>query len=160
TASWCCPAARWCPMARRFKPAVRVAGAERSDAPDYPQGPGFHSVQPRPHGELTNYPRGGLHCCSRSPRSGWIAMKPTLLSLALVGVAAALALAGQPAAPHWAFQPVKRPHVPRVKNAAWVHNPIDAFIAAAHEAKGLTPAPEAPRRTLIRRLSFDLIGLP
>jgi hypothetical protein len=61
---------------------------------------------------------------------------------------------------HWAFRPVTTPAVPRVRNAAWVRNPIDAFIAARHEAKGLTPAPEASRRVLIRRLSFDLTGLP
>ncbi len=61
---------------------------------------------------------------------------------------------------HWAFQPLQRPVVPRVKNAGWVRNPIDAFIAAGHEAKGLTPAPAASRRTLVRRLSLDLLGLP
>jgi hypothetical protein len=61
---------------------------------------------------------------------------------------------------HWAFRPVAAPPVPRVKNAAWVRNPIDAFIAARHEASGLTPAPPASRRVLIRRLSFDLTGLP
>jgi mono/diheme cytochrome c family protein len=63
-------------------------------------------------------------------------------------------------AKHWAFQPVVRPPVPPVKNAAWVRNPIDAFIAARLEAKGLTPAPTATPRVLIRRLAFDLTGLP
>ena len=61
---------------------------------------------------------------------------------------------------HWAFRPVQPPAVPRVKNVAWLCNPIDAFIAARHEAKGLVPAPEAPPRVLIRRLSYDLTGLP
>ncbi len=61
---------------------------------------------------------------------------------------------------HWAFQPIKRPAVPRVKNADWVRNPIDAFIAAGHEAQQLTPAAEASPRALLRRLSFDLTGLP
>ncbi|HEX8200823.1 MAG TPA: DUF1549 and DUF1553 domain-containing protein, partial [Isosphaeraceae bacterium] len=61
---------------------------------------------------------------------------------------------------HWAFQPVTVPAVPRVHNSGWARNPIDAFIAARHEFAGLTPAPEAPRRTLIRRLAFDLTGLP
>jgi hypothetical protein len=61
---------------------------------------------------------------------------------------------------HWAFQPVKAPTVPWVKNAGWVRNPIDAFIAARHEARGLVPAPEAERRVLVRRLFLDLIGLP
>jgi hypothetical protein len=61
---------------------------------------------------------------------------------------------------HWAFRPVERPTVPRTKNAVWVRNPIDAFIAARQEAKGLVPAAEAPRHVLIRRLSLDLTGLP
>jgi hypothetical protein len=61
---------------------------------------------------------------------------------------------------HWAFRPVERPAVPRVQNSAWVRNPIDAFIAARHEAKGLVPTAEAPPRVLIRRLSLDLTGLP
>jgi len=61
---------------------------------------------------------------------------------------------------HWAFQPVRRPAPPAVKNMAWVKSPIDAFILAELEKKGLTPAPPADRRTLIRRATFDLTGLP
>src|SRR6266545_6706324 len=60
----------------------------------------------------------------------------------------------------WAYQTPVRPPLPRVQHSAWVRNPIDAFIAARLEAKGLRPAPEADRQTLIRRVSFDLIGLP
>ncbi|MCI0459435.1 MAG: DUF1553 domain-containing protein [Gemmataceae bacterium] len=60
----------------------------------------------------------------------------------------------------WAYQAPVRPSVPRVQNAAWVRNPIDAFIAARHEAKGLRPASEANRTALIRRVTFDLTGLP
>jgi hypothetical protein len=58
------------------------------------------------------------------------------------------------------FDVVKRPAAPKVKNAAWVRNPIDTFIAAEHEAYGLTPRPEAPREVLLRRVYLDLIGLP
>ncbi len=61
---------------------------------------------------------------------------------------------------HWAFQPVKRPEAPAVGNRNWVRNPIDNFILARLEAEGIEPSPEAGRVTLIRRLSFDLIGLP
>ena len=60
----------------------------------------------------------------------------------------------------WAFQPVKRSAVPSVKNSAWVKNPIDAFLLARLEPKGLKPAPPADKRTLIRRAAFDLTGLP
>jgi Protein of unknown function (DUF1553)/Protein of unknown function (DUF1549) len=58
------------------------------------------------------------------------------------------------------FERVKRPTVPVVRNGAWVRNPVDAFIAAEHERRGLKPRPEASRAILLRRVYFDLIGLP
>ncbi|MFO0889364.1 MAG: DUF1549 domain-containing protein [Isosphaeraceae bacterium] len=61
---------------------------------------------------------------------------------------------------HWAFRPIARPEVPRVAARDWVRNPIDAFVAARRQAAGIGPAAEADRNTLIRRLSFDLTGLP
>ncbi|MCC2671083.1 MAG: Planctomycete cytochrome, partial [Armatimonadetes bacterium] len=60
----------------------------------------------------------------------------------------------------WAYQPVKDPALPAVKNRAWIKNPIDAFVLARLEAKGLKPAPQTDARTLIRRVTFDLTGLP
>ena len=62
----------------------------------------------------------------------------------------------------WALQPLKRPAVPRIPASAagWPGNPIDAFVLAKLGEKGLAHSPEANRRTLIRRLSFDLVGLP
>jgi hypothetical protein len=60
----------------------------------------------------------------------------------------------------WSLKPVVRPDVPAVKDARKVRNPIDAFLLARLEAAGLTFTPEADRRTLIRRLTFDLHGLP
>jgi hypothetical protein len=68
--------------------------------------------------------------------------------------------AGAEYQPHWSFIPPKRPEPPAVKGASWVRNPIDSFILAELEKRGLNPAPEADRRTLARRLSLDLIGLP
>ncbi|MCW3100629.1 MAG: Protein of unknown function (DUF1553)/Protein of unknown function (DUF1549)/Planctomycete [Chthonomonadaceae bacterium] len=61
---------------------------------------------------------------------------------------------------HWAYIAPKRAPLPAVKNAAWVRNPIDRFILAKLEQSGLKPAPEADRRTLARRVSLDLTGLP
>jgi len=61
---------------------------------------------------------------------------------------------------HWSFIAPQRPEPPQVKNSAWVKNPIDNFILAKLEEKGLAPASEADRRTLARRLSLDLTGLP
>jgi hypothetical protein len=61
---------------------------------------------------------------------------------------------------HWAYQPIRDPMPPTVKNRVWVKSPIDAFIAAKLEEKGIAPSPIADPRTLLRRLYFDLIGLP
>ena len=61
---------------------------------------------------------------------------------------------------YWAFQPVQKPALPRVTRTAWVRTPIDAFILARLEREGIEPAPEASKPDLIRRVSFDLTGLP
>ena len=61
---------------------------------------------------------------------------------------------------HWSFEPVDRPELPKVENASWPRNGIDHFILERIEEEGLAPSPEADRRTLIRRLSLDLNGLP
>lgn len=68
--------------------------------------------------------------------------------------------AGAEYQPHWSLIAPARPAVPQVKDSAWVRTPIDAFVLARLEAMGLSPAPEADRRTLARRLSLDLTGLP
>ncbi|HMC65486.1 MAG TPA: DUF1549 domain-containing protein [Gemmataceae bacterium] len=60
----------------------------------------------------------------------------------------------------WAFQPPAKPPLPTVKHVAWIKSPIDEFILAALEQKGLQPAPPAEKRVLIRRATFDLTGLP
>ncbi|HEX3147709.1 MAG TPA: PSD1 and planctomycete cytochrome C domain-containing protein [Gemmataceae bacterium] len=61
---------------------------------------------------------------------------------------------------HWAYVKPVRVAIPDVKNKTWVRNAVDAFIAQGQEAHGFQPAAEADKITLIRRLSFDLIGLP
>lgn len=63
-------------------------------------------------------------------------------------------------AKHWAFQPVQKPAPPKVKKSGWVQTPVDNFVLAKLEERKLKPAPAADRRTLIRRLNYDLIGLP
>jgi mono/diheme cytochrome c family protein len=62
----------------------------------------------------------------------------------------------------WSLRPLVRPGLPRLtaSDARWVRTPIDAFVIAKLREKGMTPAPEADRRTLVRRLYFDLVGLP
>lgn len=61
---------------------------------------------------------------------------------------------------YWAYKPVKRLDPPKVKNSAWVRNPIDAFILEKLEAKGLAPNAPADKIALIRRVTYDLTGLP
>ncbi len=62
--------------------------------------------------------------------------------------------------PHWAFMKPERPEVPTVEGGDRVNNPIDAFILSKLKSEGIEPNPEADPRTLLRRLSLDLIGLP
>src|SRR4051812_18079217 len=61
---------------------------------------------------------------------------------------------------HWAFQPMADPSVPAVRDTAWPRTPLDRFILADLEARGLQPAPAADKRTLLRRATLDLTGLP
>jgi len=61
---------------------------------------------------------------------------------------------------HWSYVPVQRPDIPQVSRPGSVRNPIDAFVWARLELEKITPAPEADRPTLIRRLCLDLLGLP
>lgn len=61
---------------------------------------------------------------------------------------------------HWSFQPIGRPAPPRTRNETWGRNAIDRFVLARLEREGIEPSPETDRRTLIRRVSFDLTGLP
>ena len=61
---------------------------------------------------------------------------------------------------HWAFKPVRQPPVPAVKDEGWGRSPVDAFVFAKLAENGLKPSPRADKRTLLRRATFDLIGLP
>jgi len=61
---------------------------------------------------------------------------------------------------HWAFQPPRARAVPSVRQATWPRTPIDAYVLARLEQAGLQPAPRADKRTLLRRVSYDLTGLP
>ena len=67
--------------------------------------------------------------------------------------------AGDPAK-HWAFQPISNPPVPAVKDGAWPKTSIDSFFLAKLESDGLAPAPPADKRTLLRRATYDLTGMP
>src|SRR2546421_5091803 len=72
----------------------------------------------------------------------------------------AIVVPSAPHGQHWALKKRVRSAIPAVKQAAWVRNPIDSFILSALERKGLSPSPPADKRTLLRRVTFDLTGLP
>jgi len=61
---------------------------------------------------------------------------------------------------HWAFIPPTKPELPQTRNPAWIRNPIDRFVLAELEHRGLEPSPDAELRTLLRRVSLDMVGLP
>lgn len=61
---------------------------------------------------------------------------------------------------HWAYQPVTEPTLPSLEKNSWVHNPIDHFVLSKLQRNGIRPSETADRATLIKRLSYDLIGLP
>ncbi len=61
---------------------------------------------------------------------------------------------------HWSFRAIRKPEPPAVQQTAWVRNPIDHFVLTRLGNEDITPSPEADRRTLIRRLSLDITGLP
>ncbi|MBN8249517.1 MAG: DUF1549 domain-containing protein, partial [Verrucomicrobia bacterium] len=80
--------------------------------------------------------------------------------LMLVPAAGAAVMSMEEARTHWAFQPVTRPALPPVRDGSRVQTPVDAFVQASLEARGETLAPPADPRSLLRRVSFDLTGLP
>ncbi|HEY2157392.1 MAG TPA: DUF1549 and DUF1553 domain-containing protein [Isosphaeraceae bacterium] len=94
-------------------------------------------------------------------------MRVALLVLVSASLALADGIADPPVKPitpaereHWAFHPPRRPAVPAPKRAGWVRNPIDAFILRGIEEAGLEPTRETSRTSLLRRVTFDLTGLP
>ncbi len=76
--------------------------------------------------------------------------------IAFAGIAGGLAAEPLP----WSLAPVRRPAVPKVKDAAWLKDGVDVFVLARLEAAGIAPNPDANRATWLRRASFDLTGLP
>ena len=91
-------------------------------------------------------------------------MRPLFISLLIVVAGLAADVTKDRFRPqqrrYWAFQKVTRPEAPAVQHTKWVRNPIDAFVLAELEAKGIAPGPEADKTTLLRRVSLDLVGLP
>jgi hypothetical protein len=110
------------------------------------------------HGDLKMPPKGKLPDAEVDLLARWVAMgapwpvgsNPAKLTMA----------AAAPTAEHWAFRALRAPSPPPVKDGSWIASPVDAFILARLEARGIAPSPPADKRTLIRRATIDLWGIP
>jgi len=110
------------------------------------QMPPKHALPPEEVNQLVEWVRRG----APDPREG----------AAVVAKAPASKIDFEKGRKHWAFQPVLARDTPAVKDAAWVRNEVDSFTLASMEKAGVTPGPDADARTLIRRATYDLTGLP
>ena len=98
---------------------------------------------------------------SKPTLGGWCRVGPSLRRLSVSTCLLLLVTTGLKASERpWLFSPPKAVEPPQVKRADWIRNPLDAFVLARLDSKGLQPASDASRQTLIRRIYFDLIGLP
>ncbi len=110
-------------------------------------------------GPIQMPPKGKLPPQAIADLETWIRMGlpwPDTSSIPVVGPSDSESSARE----HWAFQPVKTPRLPEVRQPDWPLTPVDHFILARLETAGLAPSPPAERGTLIRRATFDLTGLP
>jgi hypothetical protein len=106
-------------------------------------------------------PTASTHTMPHLPRfAHGLVAAACVLSVASVGRAEPPDANRTEARQFWSFRPVKRPAIPAVKDSTWPLNPVDRFVRAEQERKGLLPVGDADRRTLIRRVTFDLTGLP
>ncbi len=108
-------------------------------------------------GDIKMPPKGKLKPQAIEALTAWVKMGTPWPESASTGGGNAIAEAAKR---HWAFQPIKDRLPPAIKNRDWPRTSIDHFILAKLESNGLRPSAQADRRTLIRRATFDLIGLP
>ncbi|MCA1686681.1 MAG: DUF1549 domain-containing protein, partial [Planctomycetia bacterium] len=112
----------------------------------------------RTHEDIKMPPKGKLPDATVEALAAWVKMGAPWTAETPRKAATGEALTMS--AGHWAFRPVRPGPIPAVTDGDWVRTPVDAFILAGLETAGLRPSPEADRRTLIRRATFDLTGLP
>lgn len=111
-------------------------------------------------GELQMPPKGKLRPPQIAALETWVRDGAVYPAGAKTAAATALDPTSPEARQFWSFQPLRKLPAPVVQNAKWPQRPIDSFLLAAMEQRKLTPSAGADRRTLIRRASFDLTGLP
>jgi hypothetical protein len=114
------------------------------------------------HGDLKMPPKGKLPEPSVAMLRQWVAAGIPWTDESAKRTAASTRHESNPATSktHWAFRPVRRPAPPAVRDRNWVDSPIDAFVLSRLEIAGIAPSPRADRRTLIRRATIDLWGIP
>ncbi|HTU19452.1 MAG TPA: PSD1 and planctomycete cytochrome C domain-containing protein [Gemmataceae bacterium] len=113
--------------------------------------------------ELQMPPRGQLSDAALADLTTWVKMGapwPKQASFAKPGIAKSAFDLQERKRTHWAWQPIRPQSPPSVRDAHWPRDPLDRFILSRLDDRGLSPAKPADRRTLLRRLYFDLIGLP
>ncbi len=111
--------------------------------------------------ELQMPPSGKLSEAEIAVLVKWIEMgAPDTREVEAVGGVSPTGMSIEAGREFWSLRPVSDPPLPEVQQREWVRTPVDYFVLAALEAKGLRPAQAAERRTLIRRVTFDLTGLP
>jgi len=111
-------------------------------------------------GEFKMPPKGKLSADQAAILTKWIQMGAPWPAEAQVATAIRSGPITDKDRQHWSFQPIRKSAIPPVKDTAWPKTDIDHFILAPLEAKNLKPATLADKRTLLRRATFDLIGLP
>ena len=111
-------------------------------------------------GDINMPPKGKLPAAAIRDISQWIRMGAPDPRTGTAPIKKQTGLSVEAGKSFWSYRPIVRPKVPTVQNLAWAHNDIDRFILKRLEAKGMAPAPDADKQTLIRRVYFDLTGLP
>jgi hypothetical protein len=112
------------------------------------------------HEELKMPPAGKLPEASVAVMRQWVALGAPWSETSSKGAVASRTDGRDASASHWSFRPLVSPSLPTVKDRSWAEAPVDAFILARLEASGMTPSAPADKRTLIRRATIDLWGIP
>ncbi len=114
------------------------------------------------HEELKMPPKGKLPEAEVEALRRWVEMGAPWgdSSASATAAAAVVTTAADSGAGHWAFTAIRPVATPEVKNQAWIRSPVDSFVLSRLEKEGMVPSPAADRRTLIRRATMDLLGIP
>ena len=140
-----------------------LAGGDLGAAVDLSQPAESHLLQAINYRELEMPPKGKLPAEKIAVLTKWVKLGVPFdprLEKHVEEAPSRAPVVDEAARNFWAFQPVKRPAVPKVNNAGWVQSPIDAFVLSKLEQANLQPAPAASKAALLRRAYYDLIGLP